>query len=92
MTSLRQIAANQRNAVSSTGPNTEEGKRRSRGNAARHGLCAETVIEIVEDVEDYGTFEAAVIADYDAQTAVEGEPVPEKLPEPGSAAADCQTK
>jgi hypothetical protein len=55
-------------------------------------LCAETVIEIVEDVEDYGTFEAAVIADYDAQTAVEGEPVPEKLPEPGSAAADCQTK
>ena len=73
MTSLRQIAANQRNAVRSTGPNTEEGKRRSRGNAVRHGLCAETVIEIVEDVEDYRAFEAAVIADYDAQTAVERE-------------------
>jgi hypothetical protein len=73
MTSLRQIAANQRNAFRSTGPNTEEGKRRSRVNALRHGLCAETVIELVEDVEDYRAFEAAVIADYEAQTAVERE-------------------
>jgi hypothetical protein len=73
MTSFRQIEANRRNALRSTGPNTEEGKRRSRRNAVRHGLCAETVIEIVEDVEDYRAFEAAVIADYDAQTAVERE-------------------
>jgi len=73
MTSFRQIEANRRNAIRSTGPNTEEGKRRSRRNALRHGLCAETVIEIVEDVEDYRAFEAAVIADYDAQTAVERE-------------------
>jgi hypothetical protein len=73
MTSFRQLEANRRNAVKSTGPNTEEGKRRSRRNAVRHGLCAETVIEIVEDIEDYRAFEAAVIADYDAQTAVERE-------------------
>jgi hypothetical protein len=73
MTSFRQIEANQRNAVRSTGPNTEQGKLRSRRNAVRHGLCAETVIEIVEDIEDYRAFEAAVIADYDAQTAVERE-------------------
>ena len=73
MTSFRQLEANRRNAVKSTGPNTEEGKRRSRRNAVRHGLCAETVIEIVEDIEDYGAFEAAVIADYDARTAVERE-------------------
>jgi hypothetical protein len=39
----------------------------------RHGLCAETIIEIVEDVDDYKGFEAAVIADYDAETAVERE-------------------
>ena len=52
---------------------TEDGKRRSRQNAVRHGLCAETVIEIVEDADDYSGFEAAVIADYDAQTAVERE-------------------
>ena len=73
MTSFRQIEANRRNAIRSTGPNTEEGKRRSRRNAIRHGLCAETVIENVEDIEDYRAFEAAVIADYDAQTAVERE-------------------
>jgi hypothetical protein len=73
MTSFRQIEANRRNAVKSTGPSTGEGKRRSRRNAVRHGLCAETVIEIIEDVEDYSEFEAAVIADYDARTAVERE-------------------
>jgi hypothetical protein len=73
MTSFRQIEANQRNATKSTGPSTEEGKRRSRRNAVRHGLCAETVIEVIEDIEDYRAFEAAIIADYDAQTAVERE-------------------
>src|ERR1700688_4411655 len=73
MTSFRQIEATRRNAHRSTGPNTEEGKHRSRQNAVRHGLCAETVIEIVEDVDDYRGFEAAVIADYDARTTVERE-------------------
>jgi hypothetical protein len=73
MTSFRQIEANRRDAIRSTGPNTAEGKHRSRANALRHGLCAEIVIEIVEDVEDYRALEAAVIADYDAQTAVERE-------------------
>jgi len=36
-------------------------------------LCAETVVEIVEDIDDYRGFEAAIIADYDARTAVERE-------------------
>ena len=73
MTSLRQIEANRRNARLSTGPVTEEGKRRLRQNAVRHGLTAETVIDALEDAEDYAAFEMAVIADYDAQSAVERE-------------------
>ena len=73
MTSLKQIKANRRNALKSTGPTTEEGKEHSRCNAVRHGLTAETVIAGLEDADDYQAFEAAVIADYDAQTAVERE-------------------
>src|SRR5215831_10632850 len=73
MTSFRQIEANRRNALRSTGPKTENGKRRSRQNAVRHGLTSETVIVALEDIEDYQAFEAAVIADYDARTAVERE-------------------
>jgi hypothetical protein len=73
MTSFRQIEANRRNARKSTGPITQEGKQRSRCNAVRHGLTAETVIGALEDAEDYQAFEAAVIADYEAQSAVERE-------------------
>jgi hypothetical protein len=73
MTTFRQIAANRRNARKSTGPLTEEGKQRSRCNAVRHGLTAETVIGALEHAEDYQAFEAAVVADYAAQSAVERE-------------------
>jgi hypothetical protein len=66
MTSFRQIEANRRNARKSTGPS-------SRCNAVRHGLTAETVIGALEDAEDYKAFEAAITADYDAQSAVERE-------------------
>ena len=72
-TSFKQMEANRRNALKSTGPVTAEGKARSRCNAVRHGLTAETVIGDLEDSEDYQAFEEAVTADYDAQSAVERE-------------------
>src|SRR5262245_14581927 len=73
MTSYRQIEANRRNALKSTGPRTDAGKEVSRRNAVRHGLTAETVINALEDAEDYQAFEAAITADYNAQSAVERE-------------------
>ena len=48
-----------RNALRSTGPKTDDGKRRSRVNAVRHGLTAETLVGALEDAEDYKAFEAA---------------------------------
>jgi hypothetical protein len=53
MSSFKQIEANRRNALKSTGPTTPEGKRRSRCNALRHGLTAETVIAALENSHDY---------------------------------------
>src|SRR5208283_1367830 len=73
MSSFKQIEANRRNAQKSTSPMTDEGKQQSRCNAVRHGLTAETVIGTLEDAGDYKAFEAAIIADYDAQSAVERE-------------------
>jgi hypothetical protein len=70
MISLKQIEANRRNAEKSTGPITPEGKRRSRGNALRHGLTAETVIGVLESAEDYIAFETAVMAEYAPQSVV----------------------
>jgi hypothetical protein len=64
MASAKQIAANRRNAQKSTGPKTPQGKLKSRCNALRHGLTAETVIDVFENVEDYQTFEQAILAHY----------------------------
>lgn len=73
MTTIRQIEANRRNALKSTGPMTDSGKQRSRRNAVRHGLTAETVIAELENAEDYKAFELAITSDFDAPTAVERE-------------------
>src|SRR6187399_2838836 len=52
MSTEKQIAANRANAKRSTGPNTSGGKARSRMNAWKHGLRAETVIIAGEDAKD----------------------------------------
>jgi len=73
MTSLKQIEANRLNALKSTGPRTEHGKQRSRQNALRHGLTAETVITALENIADYQAFEASIVADYQPHSATERE-------------------
>lgn len=71
MTSSRQVAANRLNARKSTGPRTLRGKRRSRRNALRHGLTAETVIDAFEDAEDYQVFHRQFISALNPRSAVE---------------------
>jgi hypothetical protein len=71
MTSERQISANRLNARRSCGPRTVNGKKRSRQNAIKHGFAAETVIGVLENVEDYRIFENAIKADYHPQSTVE---------------------
>jgi hypothetical protein len=73
MATEKQILANQQNAQHSTRPRTEAGKRRSRRNAIRHGLTAETVIDILEDAAEYRAFERAIKSDYSPQTAIESQ-------------------
>jgi hypothetical protein len=73
MTSLRQIEANRHNALRSTGPKTETGKRQSRRNALQHGFTAETVLEPLENPEEYRAFEDAIVSEYLPQTPVEHE-------------------
>ncbi|MDT3687794.1 MAG: hypothetical protein RO009_22425 [Pseudorhodoplanes sp.] len=73
MTSQRQIAANRMNAQRSTGPRTEVGKIKSRRNAIRHGLTAETVIGVLERTEDYRAFERAIFKEYRPRSTLEHE-------------------
>jgi hypothetical protein len=70
MASDRKIAANRQNALMSTGPKTESGKLRSRKNAVRHGLTAETVVHDLEDADQYAAFESAIVAEYDPKSIV----------------------
>jgi hypothetical protein len=55
MTSAKKIAANQNNAKKATGPTTEQGKRRSKRNATKHGALAR---ELVVSDSDKPEFEA----------------------------------
>ena len=73
MASERQIVANRVNAKKSTGPKTDAGKQRSRRNAIRHGLSAETIVHAIEERSAYEAFEAEIKADYQPQTTVKHE-------------------
>jgi hypothetical protein len=73
MTSARQIEANRLNALKSTGPKSANGKNVSRRNALRYGFTAETVLEPLEDPDEYRMFEEAIVAEYQPQSPVERE-------------------
>jgi hypothetical protein len=53
MATIRQIDANLRNALKSTGPRTPEGKATIRMNALRHGLRARTVVLPGENRDEF---------------------------------------
>ena len=56
MTSLRQIEANRRNAVNSTGPRTPEGKAVVARNALKHGLLSRELLVRGEHEADLSAF------------------------------------
>ena len=53
MATARQVAANRRNALRSTGPRTAAGKLASSQNALRHGLTARRAFVPDEDAREF---------------------------------------
>lgn len=73
MASDRQVAANQRNALKSTGPKTAEGKASAAKNALKHGARAMKVIADYEDREAFVSLLTSLQETFDPRTAVEEE-------------------
>ena len=59
MSTEKQIAANHRNAQSSTGPRTPEGKARSSLNAVKHGLTAAQILIPSESADEFESHAAS---------------------------------
>src|SRR5437879_2850786 len=71
MATLKQIEANRRNALLSTGPKTTEGKAAVRLNALRHGLRAHTVVLPGENPEKFQQLCDDLEAEWQPQTRTE---------------------
>ena len=71
MTSKKQKDANRRNALLSTGPKSEEGKKVSKLNAISHGLTAETVVIMDEDPKAFDALRDELIREYAPETTLE---------------------
>lgn len=72
MATEKQIAANQLNALKSTGPRTEEGKDASRQNALTHGLTARKTIVLADESEaDFLALREALRAHFSTEGPLE---------------------
>src|SRR6185295_3681888 len=71
MSTLKQQAANRRNAQKSTGPRTPEGKARSATNGLQHGLTALQLVITSESQAEFDAHTAALRADFAPQGAAE---------------------
>ena len=65
MATDKQIAANRRNALRSSGPKSANGKARSRHNAATHGLYSQSSVLCNESRSDYDELIQAFIAKFE---------------------------
>lgn len=63
MITAQQLEANRQNSQLSTGPGTEEGKRRSSMNATRHGLTGQVSVMTEEDRAAHDAFSAGMLKD-----------------------------
>ena len=71
MISEKQLEANRANALLSTGPKTEEGKKRSSMNARRHGLTGQVTTMTDEDRAAHDTFSKALMQNLAPDGAME---------------------
>ena len=69
--SEKQLAANRRNALRSTGPRTPEGKARAARNSLKHGLRSEKIVIPGEDERALRTFRDALTAELAPESAME---------------------
>ncbi len=63
MTSEKQVQANRRNALMSTGPTSQKGKQRSSQNAVKHAILSEAVIVHGEQATDFDEFRSNMFED-----------------------------
>ena len=71
MTSKRQLDANQKNSLKSTGPKSVEGKVAIRNNATRHGLLSKQVLLPNEEPTQFVEFEQRLRSDLEPEGELE---------------------